>query len=405
MHHKLGLVLAVDLDASLRALGGDGIAARSAFHGPVELLSGGEGHGSGETERQYQIDSQQYCQPAEHGDNGLFPSLQNGQDAGANKAVQRPDQKAADRGQQHRDSGGRTGGTQEGHGGEGAQHGHDDAFQHQEEQAQPLLPSGSEHIHQAGHGEGCHGAHGEGQEKGQRLDAQRDGVQAPGTLRTGGAVEEQGDQQAEGDHTGGDVGVVVDAGDADAAFVAHLLGEVPGAQAVHHPDKAAGQELQGGAVNAQQGDGGQNGGHGLEQPPQARLGEAGQHQQKQGQGHDLLGAFVGGIGAEMGPQAGEQAYAGIQDHGGCQRGKAVPQPTQRLPANGEQQADRRHADRALPGQDRDGQKQQDGKQVEKAAGERFLQQAFPRSRGFALHRGGGHILPHGTVFLGQEDHS
>ena len=194
------------------------------------------------------------------------------------------------------------------------------------------------------HGEDEHrdGAHAEGEQKAQGIDAQQDGSAQTAPGRIGGTHQVEGEKHAEGEETGHDVGIAEDTGDTDAGLISggHVL-EHTAEEAVHQAEEGAGQELGGRGVNAQKAKGsGDRGDHGG-QIGQFPFSEVQNDHQKNAEGREDLGDLSGGQTAETGIQAGRAVEQQVGADSQEWDPDPVPQdPEGHLPDAGDQKEDR-----------------------------------------------------------------
>lgn len=218
----------------------------------------------------------------------------------------------AENAEQHGDQGCGAADAQEGGGGKRADHSCQYGFQHQDQQGKTIALSGAKQIDQAGQAKGGHGAHGEREEERQGFHTESHKQDKP---RTGGFLctnQIQGENQAEGQQTGGNVGVAENAGNADTGFVSHGLQGIPGLKQGHDPGKTAGKKLQGRCVNAQKGDNSQHAVQRFQKAAQMLPFYSHQNQGKNRKCRQGFGAFPGSIKPKMAPKAGEQTDQGIE---------------------------------------------------------------------------------------------
>ena len=329
MHHGVLHVLALDGHGHIpHGLHVQRIGPGGGIGGPAQPLPGVQGGAAGDRHGQEGVNGQQGGQSRHHDGKELAVARQNVGQLSAQALVQdhqqRSGQDGADQGDGVQAVPAVKGGEVDG---EGRDHSEDQGLQHGQQQPGPALGQLQNQIEDKGGHNGAAGAHAEGQHKGQGVQGQAGQIAPAGPLPLLRHRQPQGQQHAQADAPGEDVGVAVDGHHTHAGLhAAHV--HIVGAEFVHQPQEGGTEKPGGQLVDTQQG--GQGGAHGEHAPGPAadqallpRLKGQDEHEHAEGadDGQKVLQSELPGYGI----QGGDAVDGHEQGHGGHDPGQPLAQ--------------------------------------------------------------------------------
>ena len=267
----------------------------------------------------------------------------------AHEFVERPQEHAAQQRRADRQRRHGSGLSQTGKGEKGHQEGHGGCLHHQEEEREAEPLPFSQKIEEHRDRKHADGAHAEGQQEAEGVDEKEHTAAQTGPAGARRADQIEGEKNAQRQEAGQNIGVAEDAGDADTGLVARAEAGIIASQGpVHHPDKGGGEQLERGAVDADEAeDGADGGGHGGQIP---RLAPAcpEQHHTEHTEGAEDLTELPGGKAAEPGIEPGRAVEEEVGEHRQHRDRKTVAQAPLGHSAEDAGNEDQRHPHRGGP---------------------------------------------------------